>query len=236
MDGVRDLPRAALRIGRQRLLVARGRRRFQARPGPGAPEWIGSAYGSWPLPRGVLDADSVCYLAGLGEDASFDLVLIERFGCDVHAFDPVPEAVAYGTEVAATEPRFHFHPYGLWSEDATLVFHDNPQEGFVSRSATDMHGTGKGQQLAVRDLAALPAELGHDHIDLLKLSVEGSEYELLDVVIGAPFEVGVILVEFAQPAPLKVVGGQVDRLAAAGWDLVDIRIKPFNWKACFQAR
>lgn len=175
-------------------------------------------------------------LAGLGEDASFDLALIDRFGCDVHAFDPVPEAIRYGTELEAEEPHFHFHPYGLWSEEGELVFHDNPNEGFVSRSATDMHGTGHGQRLPVKNLAGLPGELGHDRIDLLKLSVEGSEYELIRVLVTEEVPVRTVLVEFAQPAPLDDVVAGVDALESAGWDLVAFDIRPFNWKACFRAR
>jgi FkbM family methyltransferase len=222
------------RVGEQRLLVARARRRVHGFTDDARTNWVGNRYSGWPLPGGILDRESVCYLAGLGEDASFDLELIERFGCEVHAFDPVPEAVRYGTMVQSGQPRFHFHPYGLWSEDATLVFHDNPIEGFVSRSATDMHGIGRGRELPVRALAELPRELGHDHIDLLKLSVEGSEYRLIDILVDERLEVGTLLIEFAQPAPLGRVSDAVDRLEAGGWGLVEISLVPFNWRACFQ--
>ena len=42
---------------------------------------LGSAGGGWWVPRRHLSADSVCYLAGVGEDISFDLALIDAFGC-----------------------------------------------------------------------------------------------------------------------------------------------------------
>lgn len=230
---MRELCRAVRRVGEQRLLVARARRRFRRRTGGAPTTWIGNEYSGWPLPDGILNRDSVCYLAGLGEDASFDLELIERFGCQVHAFDPVPEAVRYGAAIQAREPRFHLHPFGLWSEDATLVFHDNPIEGFVSRSATDMHAIARGLELPVKALSELPRELGHDRIDLLKLSVEGSEYVLIDVLLNVQLEVGTVLVEFAQPTPLAKVCDAVDRLEAGGWRLVEFSLQPFNWRACF---
>jgi FkbM family methyltransferase len=219
----------------QRVSVLRGRRRFTADPRAGSVTWIGTAYGGWPLPDGELGVGSVCYLAGLGEDASFDLTLIRDFGCEVHAFDPVPEAVAYGEQVAAEEPRFHFHPFGLWSSDGVLRFYDNPNEGYVSRSATDMHGTGKHVEFKVRAIPSLLAEFGHERIDLLKLSVEGSEYELIDAVLADSPPVRILCVEFAQPAPYAKIEGAVSKLEAAGWTIAYASVKPFGWKMTFRA-
>src|SRR3982751_577839 len=62
---------------------------------------IGSGYGGWTIPVGLLDSSSVCYCAGVGTDVSFDLGLIERYGCDVFAFDPTPAAVDHVQQLAA---------------------------------------------------------------------------------------------------------------------------------------
>ena len=194
---------------------------------------IGSAYGAWTIPAGALGEESSCYLAGLGEDASFDLGLIERFGCTVHAFDPVPEAARYAEGVAAKEPHFHFAPVGLWSSDGTLRFYENAEPGFVSRSATNMHGTGAYAEAPVRSVASLMSELGDERVDLLKLSVEGSEYEILGEVLDEHLPVGVLCVEFAQPAPLTKIRRQIKALEAAGYGLVRASLPPFNWKLTF---
>jgi FkbM family methyltransferase len=191
------------------------------------------AYGGWTVPRDGFGPDSVCYLAGIGTDASFDLGLIERFGCTVHAFDPVPEAGEYARGVAEREPRFVFRPLGLWSEDTTLRFYDNPEPGFVSRSATNMHSTGGFLEAHVRSVPSLMRELGHERVDLLKLSVEGSEYEILRDVLGRDVPVRVLLVEFAQPAPGGRVRGAVTALGEHGFALVHADLRPFNWKLTF---
>ena len=47
-------------------------------------------YGGYLLPSSLLGPDSVCFLAGTGEDISFDLGVIARFGCTVHSLDPSP--------------------------------------------------------------------------------------------------------------------------------------------------
>lgn len=225
--------RRVQRVATQRLAVSRARRQFKPHPQTPKMEWVGSSYGGWGLPASGLGPESVCYLAGVGEDVSFDLALIERYGCTVHAFDPVPEAVAHAGPIGEAEPLFHFHPHGLWSSDTVLSFHDNPQDGFVSRSATDMHGTAGSLDLPVRSIPSVMAELGHERIDLLKLSVEGSEYELIDDIIRNGIPVGCLCVEFAQPTPLERVRSAVDRLDRASLSLAYPELRPFYWKFTF---
>jgi FkbM family methyltransferase len=194
---------------------------------------IGTTYGGWSIPAGKLGPESVCYLAGLGEDASFDLGVIERFGCSTYAFDPVPEAARYAATVAAREPRFRFQPVGLWSQDGTLRFYENAEPGFVSRSATNMHGTGEYTDAQVRAVDSLMAEFGHERVDLLKLSVEGSEYEIVDDVLAKHLAVEVLCVEFSQPAPIEPVLERVRALQAAGLGLVAAILQPSGWKLTF---
>lgn len=181
---------------------------------------LGSPYGGYPVPSSLLGDRSLCYLAGTGEDISFDLALIERFGCEVYAFDPVPRAATYVERAANHEPRHHFTPVGLWSSDTTLTFHAPPQEGFVSHSATNIQGTEVAFQAAVRSVSSLMKELGHEHLDLLKISAEGAEFEILDHVLSERLNVHVLCIEFAQPASLKRVLDYGRRLQGAGYRLV----------------
>jgi len=181
---------------------------------------LGNPYGGYPVPSSLLDDRSICYLAGTGEDISFDLALIERFGCDVHAFDPVPRAAAYVAQAAAGEPRHHFMPVGLWSSDTTLTFHAPAQPGFVSHSATNLQNTGAAFEAPVRSVASVMQELGHDHLDLLKISAEGAEFEILDHILTVGIDARVLCVEFAQPASVERVLEYGRRLQAAGYQLV----------------
>jgi FkbM family methyltransferase len=231
---LRSAARRARRALEQRLGARRLRRALTVSPRDDMVQ-IGTKYGGWSIPANELSSDSVCYLAGLGEDASFDLGLIERFGCSVYSFDPVPEAASYAHSVSEREPRFRFLPVGLWSSDTTLRFYDNPEPGFVSRSATNMHSTGGFSEAHVRSVDSLMAELSHERVDLLKLSVEGSEYEIVGDVISKRLPVRVFCVEFAQPAPLQPILDQVRALEAAGYRLIRASLPPFNWKLTFSA-
>jgi FkbM family methyltransferase len=193
---------------------------------------IGSPYGRWSIPADTPRAGiaCVCYLAGVGEDASFDLGLIERFGCAVYAFDPVPEAARYAATVMATQPKWRFAPVGLWREDGTLRFYKHTQPDHVSRSATNMHDTSAYLEAEVRSIDSLMAEYGHERVDLLKLSVEGAEYEILDELLARRLPIDVLCVEFSQPAPLQPVLAQVQALQAAGYELLGAALAPSAWR------
>ena len=49
---------------------------------------LGSGDGEWCLCADDLDSESVIYSFGVGYDIGFELGLIRRLGCEVHAFDP----------------------------------------------------------------------------------------------------------------------------------------------------
>jgi FkbM family methyltransferase len=181
---------------------------------------LGNPYGGYPVPSSLLDGHSICYLAGIGEDISFDLALIERFGCDVYAFDPVPRAAEYVARAAAGEPRHHFMQVGLWSSDTTLAFHAPAQQDFVSHSATNLLDTDVAFQATVRSVASVMTELGHSHLDLLKISAEGAEFEIIDHILAVGIDVQVLCVEFAQPAGLEQVLECCRRLQKDGYRLV----------------
>ena len=66
-----------------------------------------------------------------------------------------------------------------------------------------MHGTGTYTEAQVRRIGSLMQEWGHQRIDLLKLSVEGSEYEILGNILAERIPVGVLCVEFCPAEPAR---------------------------------
>lgn len=54
-------------------------------------ERFGSDYGGWDVVTTSIDNHSIVYSFGVGEDASFDTALIEKFNLTIHAFDPTPK-------------------------------------------------------------------------------------------------------------------------------------------------
>jgi FkbM family methyltransferase len=186
------------------------------------------SYGGYRVPVGTLDADSVVYSIGVGEHIRFDLDLIARLGCTIDSMDPVPRSAEYARSAAAHEPRFRFHQLAVWSRDETLTFHAPRAEGDVSHSATNLFGTEEAFQAEGRSLRSLMREWGHDHIDLLKVSAEGSEFEILDTLLRDGPVVPILCAEFSLP-PLDRARAMLQRLGAAGYELVSAQIARGGW-------
>ena len=83
---------------------------------------LGSGDGEWCLCADNIDSHSVIYSFGVGYDIGFELGLIRRLGCEVHAFDPTPLSIEWVAR-QGTPPRFHFHPFGIAGHDGTARFH-----------------------------------------------------------------------------------------------------------------
>ncbi|MCP5509412.1 MAG: FkbM family methyltransferase [Chlamydiales bacterium] len=222
-------------------------------------ECIGSDYGGWTIPLDSIHQNSIVYLAGVGEDITFDVGLIHRFGCHVHSFDPTPRAINHIKSVFSAmkaarsvqpEPpskpypvitnideKLHFFPFGLWDENTTLKFYAPRNPRHVSHSALNLQKTKQYFMAPCRRLKDIMAELGHDHIDLLKLDIEGAEYRVLDSILKDNLDIRMICVEFDEFAGMnKLMNNDiqdstertiaiVDRLEKRGYSIA----YQYNW-------
>jgi FkbM family methyltransferase len=157
---------------------------------------LGSNYGGWNIPADFLRPDSVCYCVGAGEDISFDFALIERYGCEVHTFDPTPRAIKYVRETASCIPRLRFHPIGLWDNDEVQRFYAPTDPRHVSYSAVNLQKTNSYFEASCRSLPTIMRDLGHERLDLLKLDIEGAEHRVIASLLAHDISVSVLCVEF----------------------------------------
>ncbi|MFD7443126.1 FkbM family methyltransferase [Streptomyces sp. NPDC059909] len=178
-------------------------------------ERFGSAYGGWWVPTGLITEESVVYAAGVGEDITFDLALIQRFGCEVWAMDPTPRSVVFAAGI--TEPRWHFLPLGLWKEDEVLHFHPPADPAHVSHSATEVRGRGPGFEAQCHTLNTFMKKLGHQQVDLLKMDIEGAEEPVLDRMLAEDTLPRVLCVEFDTPQGPSALRRRLRRLEGAGY-------------------
>jgi FkbM family methyltransferase len=185
-------------------------------------ERLGSDYGGWRVLPGPLTSASVIYCFGVGEDISFDTALIDRFDAHVHAFDPTPRAIAWVQERAPA--GFTMHAFGLADFDGEATFSPPSRTGDVSHSIAA--GTSSnGPQFPVRRLATIMRDLDHDHIDLLKMDIEGAEYAVIDDLCRGTVRPQQLLVEFHHRFAnigLEPTRRAVDRLRSVGYELVAI--------------
>jgi FkbM family methyltransferase len=157
---------------------------------------IGSDYGGYLVDPSLISPDPVVYSLGVGEDISFDLSLIEHYGCTVHAFDPTPKVKDW-IESQHLPARFCFQGIGIADFDGETDFYLPPMTDFISHSLIRARQYSPDSiRVPVTKLSTAMKCLGHSRIDVLKMDIEGAEYAVLTDVMRDNIDVGQILVEF----------------------------------------
>jgi len=186
---------------------------------------FGSDYGGYDVATDALNAQSVVYSCGVGEDVSFDLALIDGYHLAVHAFDPTPKSIEW-VGAKALPRTFVFHPYGISDRDGTALFYPPDDPGHVSHTLLSHPSTSeRAIRVPMKRIATVMAELGHDHIDILKLDIEGAEFGVIRDLIASRVRPRQLLVEFHhrfEGLGRKRLRETVRSLRRAGWAIFSV--------------
>jgi FkbM family methyltransferase len=186
---------------------------------------LGSVYGGWTIIPELLTTNSVVCSFGVGNDVSFDLELIRRFGATVHGFDPSPEAIRFISGQVDLPARYRFHPWGLGLIDGESEFFRPMNGAMYSLNPAAQHDRAALISLPVKRLSTILQNIGAVFIDVLKMDIEGAEYSLIDPLIESSAKIGQLLIEFHHRigvAPLNETVNAVKRLRAAGFQLFHV--------------
>ncbi len=159
---------------------------------------------------------TVAYCAGVGQSISFELELAKITPQPVLVFDPSPTGIA---TIAKTDTHnMNFFPIGLAAETATLEFSVpvNPGEGSYS---VPQEGVEKVTFHCYK-LSTIMADNGHTFIDLLKMDIEGFEYEIIDQVLSEQIPVRQLCVEFHSWLKPGQTPKTIAKLRKAGYKII----------------
>jgi len=163
---------------------------------------FGSKYGRWGIDASLLNSQTRIACFGLGEDISFERAILDAFGCWIVGFDPTPKSIQYVRD-HLTHPHFVHHPVALASHRGTIHFALPPSEAADQTSASAVANyrdarDPKTIEVPCVDLRGALELAGLDAVDVIKMDIEGTEYEvLLQAVKDRSLEgVQQLLVEF----------------------------------------
>lgn len=183
--------------------VLAGRDFYQLRQVKRSRITFGNRFADWTFCPDGLDGNSVIYSFGVGEDVSFDSELISRYKLKVHAFDPSPRSIDWIARQELPE-ELCFYAYGLAAQDGTITFSEPAESNIHSLKISAEEGENSGlktHDLPVHRLPTIIQKLGHDRIDILKMDIEGAEYEVIEDILESPVPISQVLIEFHHRFP-----------------------------------
>ena len=149
---------------------------------------VGSQYGGWTYDSSNLTPDSIVYSIGLGTDTSWDEGIMMKHKLNVWGFDPTPMSLEYvRTRQELKHGLFHLTPEGLATVKGSLKFTKPKNKDHVSMRAGEHEGLGEMIEVPVNTLESWMQANGHTHLDILKIDIEGSEYDVLEDWIRRDF-------------------------------------------------
>jgi len=172
-------------------------------------EKLGSLYGQKFLAPNLVGNSPILISGGVGEDISFDIEFLNKYGGEVFFFDPTDRAIKYienlrqylgneksiGYTVNGVQPYesynllnistevLNFYPLALLDSAKRVKFYQPRDASHVSYSVQNIQNSFSEIGNFIEVDAIGPIELCHivnsKKIDILKLDIEGSEYYFL---------------------------------------------------------
>jgi len=175
---------------------------------------IGDEGSGWVIDTQLKPA--VCYCAGVGKGITFEEGLAKMAARPVLLFDPTPTATP---TIARTDlSNIAFFPVGLAAKEGLLEFSvpkDTAEGSFsVPRDGLDR------VSFECWSLRTIMSNRGDTAIDLLKMDIEGFEYDIIDQILAERIPVRQLCVEFHAWLRPRQTWKTIWRLHQSGYRLI----------------
>jgi FkbM family methyltransferase len=156
---------------------------------------MGSDYGGWVVAVEPLSkaANPIVLSFGLGDDISFDEEISQSFGAYIYGFDPTTASMNWIAGRGKPQ-NMQVFPIGIAKFEGRQKFSlpGNDSRGNFSAKAN----VGNPVICDVMPYSSILNLLKLQHVDVLKLDVEGSEYDVIPDIVSSPILPVQLLVEF----------------------------------------
>jgi FkbM family methyltransferase len=121
-----------------------------------------------------LNKDSIVFDIG-GFEGTWAYNIHTKYLCNVLVFEPVKEFYNIIKSKFEEQDTIQIYNYGLGTKDETISI------GVIGMSTSVFNKTGNNEQVEIKDI--LPILSRFTKIDLVKINIEGAEYDLLEYII-----------------------------------------------------
>lgn len=166
------------------------------RPHPQLEKFGGES--EWHIRRDLLRNGALVISGGVGNDISFELSLATCFGAEVHLYDPTPTGRTTMGKIFDLPSAVKFYPVGLAGSDGPVSFCPPADEAEGSWTEQGRHSaevSGRKTIFPCRSIGSLCREARRSPV-LVKLDIEGSEYEVIREMIRSGVRPDMLAVEF----------------------------------------
>lgn len=148
-----------------------------------------------------LTSDSIVFDLG-GYRGDWASEIFSRYGCQVYVFEPVPEYFQRICRRFEKNDRIKPFPFGLGNAQMDCTVHV-AEEGSSIFASPNVHGGDALVRIRIEKLTDFVRSARIDVIDLMKINIEGGEYDLLDHALDSGFaaKVGNLQIQFHDFVP-----------------------------------
>lgn len=133
-----------------------------------------------------LNHDSIVIDAGCGYEADFSLYMIKHHGVKAYGVDPT---LKHRKALKVLEDKYKGHfvhlPFAISVVEGTLTFHEsrvNESGSILEDHINVRQDETISYEVKAVNIKSLIDHIGTDQIDILKLDLEGAEYDLLNAI------------------------------------------------------
>lgn len=195
-------------------------------------KYLGTPYGGWYFSETKLTKKPTVLSAGVGEDVSFDIEILNNFSAKVYLVDPTPRSISHIDKIienlgkqnsvefdikSGNQPIEAYDLSSVQRDDFLLIkkalynqadlkikFFKPTNEEFVSHSISNYqnHFNKKTDYIEVTTTTVenIINQYEVDHLDILKLDIEGAENQVIPDLLKKKIFPSQILVEFDELA------------------------------------
>jgi FkbM family methyltransferase len=171
-----------------------------------------------------INENSVVYSFGIGTDISFDISITDKYILNIYAFDPTPRSLDW-LKTQKLPKNFGYYDFGIASFDGEASFFSPKNTDNVSYSMEkNTFVSSDSVRVKVHRLKTIMGMLRHKKIDILKMDIEGAEYDVITDIVKSDIEIGQLLVEFHH----RLISNGLKKTKQSIQELNDADYKIFN--------